>query len=195
MLFKTDGEVVWQLINHHWTTNAFFPNETMSGYTTMIFSFDDGEFEMKCIDLKKQFGERYRIEYEESYLADRGDGARAKDPWLYVIRGKFGHVYPHGKSTLTVSVDGHPNIAAKFRRLKYLTVIQDGDDGELTAIFDVDNFERIAIIMKLRRRPRLSSEQRIRMAERMRRLREKVHNSRENGEGSSPKCVPETSPV
>ncbi len=30
---------------------------------------------MECINLKEQFGKRFRVRYEESYYADRGAGA------------------------------------------------------------------------------------------------------------------------
>ena len=38
-----------------------------------------------CIDLKKLFGKQFRVCYEESYHADKGEGARAADPWLMIL--------------------------------------------------------------------------------------------------------------
>ena len=59
-----------------------------------------------CINLKKRFGGRYRVEYEESYHADRGENARTEDPWLMVIPCQRGHIYPHGRDVLATSCRG-----------------------------------------------------------------------------------------
>ena len=67
--------------------------------------------------------------YEESYFADRGDGARAEDPWLMIVPCRYGHVFPHGGNLLAASVDGHPNVAGVLRRLPCCRVHQDGDFG------------------------------------------------------------------
>jgi hypothetical protein len=51
-------------------------------------------------------------------------------------------------------------------------VVQDGDFGELTATFDVADFDRVVQDMQPRKRPRrnLTSEQRAELADRMRRI-------------------------
>ena len=38
-----------------------------------------------CVDLKEHFGHKYRVAYEESYAAERGERAFARDP--YHVRG------------------------------------------------------------------------------------------------------------
>ena len=116
-----------------------------------------------CIDLKARFDKRYRVVYEESYYADHGDGARREDPWLMILLCRYGHIFPHGGTTLAASVDGHPNVAGQLRRLKCCRVHQDGDHGELTARFDVADFAEVAQIMRPRRRRLVSAEQRERL--------------------------------
>jgi hypothetical protein len=113
-----------------------------------------------CINLKERFGRRFKVEYEASYLADRGDGARAADPWLMIVPCRYGHIYPHGGNLLAASVDGYPKVAGVLRRLACCRVYQDGDFGELTVLFDVADFGRVAKVMRPRRRRQVTAEQR-----------------------------------
>jgi hypothetical protein len=101
-----------------------------------------------CINLKERFGRRFKVVYEESYCADRGNVARAEDPWLMIVPGRYGHIFPHGGSLLAASVDGYRKVAGKLRRLPCCRVHQDGDDGELTVVFDVDDFGKVARIIR-----------------------------------------------
>jgi hypothetical protein len=116
-----------------------------------------------CINLKELFGRQYRVTYEESYRADRGDGARAADPWLMIVHGRYGHIYPFGGNLLAASVDGHPNVAGLLRRLPCCRIHQDGDFGELTVLFEVGDFAKVAKIIRPRRRRQVSPEQRERL--------------------------------
>jgi hypothetical protein len=116
-----------------------------------------------CANLKELFGRRFKVQYEESYRADRGDGARAVDPWLMILPCRYGHIFPHGGKTLAASVDGHPNVAGVLRRLPCCRVHQDGDFGELTVLFDVADFAKVAKIIRPRRRRQVSPEQRERL--------------------------------
>ena len=116
-----------------------------------------------CIDLRGRFGRRYRVGYDESYAAERGANARIHDPWLMIIPCRFGHILPHGGSTLAVSVDGFPKIAGRLKRLGCCRVHQDGDFGELTVLFDVADFAKVARIMRPRRRRQVSPQERERL--------------------------------
>ena len=95
-----------------------------------------------CINLKEQFGGRFRVEYEESYYAQYGPNARIEDPWLMIVHCRYGHIFPHGHNLLAASVDGYPKIAGVMRRLSCCRVHQDGDFGKLTTLFDVADFEK-----------------------------------------------------
>ncbi len=116
-----------------------------------------------CVNLKKQFGRRYKVVYEESYFAEHGQNARVEDSVYMLIPCRFGHLFPHGGDVLAGSVDGHPKVANRMRRLKCCRVHQDGDDGELTVLFDVADFDRVAKIMRPRRRKQISEAERERL--------------------------------
>ena len=49
-------------------------------------------------------------------------------------------------------------------------MVQDGDFGELTATFDVEDFDKVARVMRPRRRRTLTAEQRAELADRMRKI-------------------------
>lgn len=114
----------------------------------------------QCIDLKERFGRRFRVAYEESYRASYGLHATRKDPWLQVLLCRYGHIYTFGGERLAASVDGHANVAGVLRRLPCCTVHQDGDLGELTVVFNVADFAKVAKIMQPRRSRRLSPQAR-----------------------------------
>ena len=116
-----------------------------------------------CINLKERFGGRFRVAYEESYFAERGDGARADDPWLMIVPCRYGHIFPHGGNLLAASVDGHPNVVSALRKLPCCHVHQDGDFGELTVVFDVRDFAKVAKILRPRRRRQVSAVERDRL--------------------------------
>jgi len=118
--------------------------------------------EQQCLNLRRRLGDRYHIRYEESYFGQHGRGARIEDPWYMILLCRYGHIYPYGQHVLAVSVDGHSNVVGQIRRLKCCQVTQQGDAGELTALFDVADFDQVAGIMQPRKRaqPQLSPEQR-----------------------------------
>ncbi len=58
-----------------------------------------------------------------------------------------------------------------LRKLKCAQVSQDGDHGELTAIFDVDDLPKVAKIIRPRGRRQLSARQRAELANRLRPVR------------------------
>ena len=122
---------------------------------------------MKCVNLKRQFGELYRVECEESYFADRGARARLEDPWLMILLCQNGHICPWGDSMLAACTNFDGTVARQLRKLPYTTVVQDGDDG-VNVTFDVEHFDEIAEIMKPRRRRRLSEAQKKECVERLR---------------------------
>ena len=118
----------------------------------------------ECVNLKERYGDRYRVEYEESYYAERGDGARSDDPWLMVILCQNGHICPWGGSKLAACTSGAGSVAKRLKALPFAEVAQDGADGA-NVVFDVEHFDQVAEIMKPRRRRRLSPEHRAKLLE------------------------------
>jgi hypothetical protein len=82
-------------------------------------------------------------------------------------RGKGVVVYPWGSGWLAVEVDGRPGLVKKLAAIPGVELWQDGD-GEKTFRFDVDNFWRVAAVVKPHRRRCLSPEGRAELAGRMR---------------------------
>ena len=124
---------------------------------------------MDCINLRKQFGKRYRVRHEESFYAE---GRRVACPGLMILLCKYGDVYPFGGRMLAAAVDGHPKIAGTLRRLECVEVFQDGDFGEVTVAFNVDDFAKVARIMRPRRRRQVTPEQRAEMVARLQQSRQ-----------------------
>ncbi len=116
----------------------------------------------ECINLKERFGKRWKVRYEESYKAERGERAFAPDPWLLVIACQHGEIYPHGGNMLGVSTNRRGQISKRISELPFTKITQDGDDG-INAVFHIDNIEKVAAIMKPRRRKRLSPEHRAKL--------------------------------
>jgi hypothetical protein len=141
-----------------------------------------------CINLKRQLGRRYRIEYEESYFAQYGPHARVEDPWLMIVPGRYGHIFPHGGNLLAASVDGHPNVAGALRKLQCCRVHQDGDFGEVTVLFEVGDFDKVAKIIRPRRRRQVSAQERHRLQGMGFKKGSQAHV---DGEPTARTCVPE----
>jgi hypothetical protein len=110
------------------------------------------------IDLQAVAGKRHCVQRDPAQPAD---GKRADDPWLLVISCQRGHVYPHSATRLGIATDDR-GPAAAIARLPGVTIEQDGDDG-INATFPPSLFNRVARIVKPRRRRQLSAAQRERL--------------------------------
>ena len=132
---------------------------------------------MDCVNLKREFGNRYRVGYEESYYAEHGTDARKEDPWLVIIPCRNGEIYPWGGRNLAAGTNRTGPVANKLKALPFTTVAQDGDDGA-NIVFDVMPFEEVTRIMKPRKRRRLSA---LEKETRVRRLREYWAHKRQVG--------------
>jgi hypothetical protein len=135
---------------------------------------------MKCIDLKREFGDHYRVECEPSYYAQSGSQrASNRNAWLYVIPCRHGEIFPWEGRLLAISTKRRGAIATRLKRLSCTEMKQDGDDG-MTLTFHEDDFPTIADIVKPRRRPQLSDERRQALSQQMTRL-----NQRRNKQSTS----------
>ncbi|MFH1923803.1 MAG: hypothetical protein ABIP48_28425 [Planctomycetota bacterium] len=116
-----------------------------------------------CINLKERFGDRFKIDVDESYYAERPEFRKAEEPWLQLLLCRHGHICPWGGSQLAACTNGRGPVANRLKALPFTTVAQEGDDG-VNVLFDVAHFDQVAEIMKPRLRRRLSPEQRQRLA-------------------------------
>ena len=129
---------------------------------------------MTTIDLKKRFGNRFKVGYGASYDAEYGPNARTVDPWYMEILCQHGTICPWGGNNLAACTFKSGPVANRLRRLPFLDrdATMDGADG-INAVFDLRHFDEVANIMKPRKRPRrnLTPEQRREIGERLRRAR------------------------
>jgi len=120
---------------------------------------------MDCVNLKERFGNRFKIQHEESYAAERSEFRTAQEPWLQIIPCRHGHICPCGRSTLAACTDKAGGVARRLKALPFTTVAQDGDDGA-NILFDMEHFEAVAEIIKPKRLPgprKLTEEQRAKL--------------------------------
>jgi len=125
---------------------------------------------MNCIHIRKCFGRRYKIVYDECYEAEYGKCARKSDPWHQVLLCQRGHISPWGDDELGACTDKNGATANKLRKLPFVRVVQDGDDG-VNVVFAIEHFAEVAKLLKPRRRRQLTDEQRREAAERLRKHR------------------------
>ena len=122
-----------------------------------------------CINLHERFGSKYRITFDEAYDPSHRPGDKL-DPWYMEIPCRRGTVYPQGGNRLAVMVDGYRGLVKQMRQLPYLEIVQDGQ-SEATFVFDVADFDKVAELVKPWRKPRMSDEQRLAAADRLREFR------------------------
>ena len=121
---------------------------------------------MGCINLKQRYGDRHKVEYEESYYAVRSKQT-VEDPWQMILLCQHGHICPWGGSKLAACTDRAGRIANRLMALPFIELAQDGDDGA-NVVFDAAHFDAVAEIMKPRRRRRMSDAQKAAAAARLR---------------------------
>lgn len=118
-----------------------------------------------CIHLRERFGKRYKIGVDrESYVAQYGATAVREDPWLLLIPGGRGHVYPHGGDLLAASTNTSGPTAKAVLQLPGVIVHQNGADG-VTVLFREPQLSQVAQLLQLRRRRRVSDQERQRLVE------------------------------
>ena len=86
------------------------------------------------------------------------------EPAYYLIPGRLGHVYSWGSGKLAASTNSSGSIAKRLKKLG--EVWQDGTDG-ITVLFDAADFDKVADLLRLTQRRRLSESQRAAAVERL----------------------------
>lgn len=107
------------------------------------------------IDLKSLAGHRYRITLDESANLDTDRESRL---WYYRIPCKHGFISVHGPGLLAAYTD-RTRMMAKLAALPDVRVHQQGD-RELRVLFEPDQLDAVADLLKARRRVHLSPEER-----------------------------------
>ena len=117
------------------------------------------------IDLKKTFGDRFKISLDESTEADP---TRSERLWQYRIPCKYGFVSVHSPGLLA-AFTGRRLMIARLAATPGVRTIQRGD-GEIRVVFKPDRLDVVAKLLQARRLPVLSECERATRAERMRSL-------------------------
>lgn len=113
---------------------------------------------MNCINLKAEFGGKWQIGLDE---AARG---RWADPWNYVVRCRYGHLYPVDGDRIGAATDRAGAIVRKLRTIDGVDVFQDGEDGA-NVVFHRAKLRYIARVMRPRSVRQLSPAQRSALAQ------------------------------
>ena len=118
----------------------------------------------KCVDLRKLYGDRFKMGLEESYFAERPEFRKQERPWLTHILCQYGTIGVWGDNDLVACTTRNGATASKLRKLPFARVAQDGSDG-VNVVFDLKHFDEVAEIMKPRRRRQLSEQEKQRLIE------------------------------
>jgi hypothetical protein len=120
-----------------------------------------------CPNLLQLAGGRYKVTFDPAY--DSFNVPRAKlDPWMMTLRGRHGEIYPWGDGKLAVFAT--PALAVHLQAIPGLTLWTDGSDGK-TFTFPVSALDAVALVIRPRKRRRLSEEARRQATERLAALR------------------------
>jgi len=106
-------------------------------------------------NLEETYGHKYRIDYER-YINGKIVG---RSPEYQQLMSKRGCVYVHSPTHLGFATDVRRNV---FDKPPEMQLVQDGDDGQ-NYIFKIEDFDKLATIMELRRRRNLSESEKNRL--------------------------------
>jgi hypothetical protein len=109
-----------------------------------------GKIGSNVVDLLATFGDKYRI------IRDPASTLRNSDPWYWVIPCRFGEIYPFGGDLLCVWIVGSRRSALAERLVPQLRRHQIGE-GETIFLFPLTLFDRVAELVRPRRKRRLSA--------------------------------------
>jgi hypothetical protein len=101
------------------------------------------------IDLEVEFGRRWRIELDEAA------NGRRKDPWLFTVPCRHGHLFPAGPDLIGAATNRSGAIVRKLRAIPGVVVEVDGTDGA-NVTFTRAALRHVARVMKPRSCRKLS---------------------------------------
>jgi len=116
-------------------------------------------WERRCVNLKVQFGDKYRIGLDISAPK------RTTDPWHYTIPCKYGEVYPQGGERLAFHCKGGKMRGIIKRKFPNFVVQNWTDDNEAIFVFYSDQFKDLAPIIKPKRKKKVPESEKARLAE------------------------------
>lgn len=122
-------------------------------------------------NLKKTYGADFKVTMDESAMVD--DQSTADRLWLQQIAGKKGHVFVQSRKTLGAYVKTSHDSTDRLGRLLKIrgTRLLARGDHEASVEFPPGAIEKVAEILQLKRRRKVSEEQRAVMAARLKAVR------------------------
>ena len=114
---------------------------------------------MNPIDLKSLSDGRFKLALDEVALLEPGG---KKDPWYQVMPCRHGQIYPYSDKLLAIHVKGYA-ARRKLADMAGLVQYNWSEDGEAVFLFAPALFEKVAEIVKPKRRRRLSEAQRMKL--------------------------------
>jgi len=126
----------------------------------------------QCVDLRATFAGRFRFAWDESYEAERPEFRAVEAPWLIIIPGRHGRIFPWGGRRLAAYSASRTARRALEAR-EGVTVAQGGAScAEVIVTFDVSLIDAVAAIVGSKQpRKRLTPDQRAALIERGRGFR------------------------
>jgi hypothetical protein len=113
------------------------------------------------IDLKKMYGDVYKIALDESASGQ----SRADRLWYQQIPCRYGHIFVAGRKLLGAHASGKL-MPGRLAALPGVTVRQRGD-SEINVVFPREVFPAVAALLQARKRRKVSPEQARAGAERL----------------------------
>ena len=118
------------------------------------------------IDLEKNFGNRYKVYMEEAWYVETAESNpdKTKDkPWYYEISGKYGTIYLQRADKLAVRITANRikgRIKTEYKNILSLH-IEVADESIF--LFNPDNFEIVAGLIKAGRKKQVTEKERLRL--------------------------------
>lgn len=112
----------------------------------------------KPVDLRAEFGDRWRIALDEAAAG------RWRDPWNYTIPCRHGHLYPASRDRIGAATQRAGAIVRKLRSIPGAEVVADGDDGA-NVEFPLAQIRFVQRVMRPRTIRKLSTAQQAALAQ------------------------------
>ena len=123
---------------------------------------------VEMIDLKKEYGKKYRIFMDEAWYIETAESNpdKMKDKhWYYEIRGKYGVIYLYGVDKLAVRITANRiknRIKTEYKDI--LSLYLEAED-ESIFLFNPEYFEVVAKIIKAKKKRQITEEQKVKLVE------------------------------
>jgi hypothetical protein len=84
-----------------------------------------------CINLRERFGNTYRVTHEESYAAERPQFRSEEEPWLQIIPGVRGHVFPWSADRLAASTNTRGPVVKELEQHQRQVLLAFGPTAQI----------------------------------------------------------------